>query len=237
MKVFWWVGIALCFAGGGFVAGMEFQKWRGREPGAGLPSPVSGAHAASTGPSRGRATLVVETTPAVSVTVRVGALSRTARSPVVLAGVPAGRHTLVVEQKGYRRHEEVIELTDGERREVKVRLRDDLGLFYREHVHFPSIRVEVYQDEIDGRVVGIFGRLENRGKRTLQKVQLRLRFLDASGRLRYEDFVHPLLAGGPGADLPLAPGASHNFAVKMPRAPVDVCCEHVDWQVTLIDVK
>jgi hypothetical protein len=237
MKPIAWIGIGLALAAGGFLGGMQFERWRAGNP------PVLAAPSSTETPlatpdtSHSLATLVVSTKPVVRVTVRVDGRARQGRSPVVFANLVPGKHELVVERPGFRRHREEIELGAGERRDVLITLRDELGLFYRDNLIFPSMRVEVYRDEIDGRIVGVFGRVENRGKRIVNKIQLRLRFLDNEGRVRHEEFVHPLLSGTQAGDKPLPPGAAHDFAIKAPRVPAEHCCEHIDWAVSLIDVK
>jgi hypothetical protein len=217
---------------------MEFQKWREPALGKGGSAPFQAAGAGDEADARrAGATLVVSTRPPAEVTVRIAGRVRRGRTPLTLAALEPGGHELVVERRGYRTHRETVSLRAGERVERLIPLRDELGLWYRDHLVFPRMRVEVYDDEIDGQVVGVFGRLENRGDRLVHRVQLRLRFLDPEGRSRHEEYVHPLLAGGGTRDQPLAPGGAQDFAVKAARVPIHLCCENVDWQVTFIDAR
>lgn len=234
MRPLWLLGLGLALAVGGFVGGMEFQKWRTAPA---VVTPSAAVPAADGGTGSDTATLVVVTERPAYVRASIGGRVRAGRAPLVIAGIRPGRHELTVSRKGYPTFRAIVDLAAGERREQLATFPEDLGLAYRPSLAFPDLRVEVYDDAVDGEVVGVFGRIENRGKLTVRRVQIRLRFLDAQGKLAWEEFVHPVLVSGSTADAPLAPGTARDFAVKAPAVPVALCCERVDWAVTLIDAR
>jgi hypothetical protein len=238
MKPIWVIALALAFAAAGFVGGMEFQRWRaGDSPEASGAAGAPGAAAGEPEGGRGDATLVVRTQRPVALRVEIDGRVKKGRSPLTLVGLRPGRHELLVGRRGFPLIRELVDLRAAERVERLVVFEDPLGLLYREQLAFPAMRIEVYNDALDGRIVGVFGRLENRGDRTVSKVQVRLEFRDATGKVQHTEYVHPLLAGGATSDRPLPPGGGHLYALKVPRVPVGLCCERVGWQVTLIEAE
>lgn len=63
-----------------------------------------------------------------------------------------------------------------------------------------------YMDSLlDGRIPGVTFKVRNKGQRTLEKVEVTVEFLDASGKAISEEVYNPVIAGGYSSDPPLRP--------------------------------
>lgn len=77
-------------------------------------------------------------------------------------------------------------------------------------------------DMIDGKVAVVFGKLRNKGARTLRKVEVTAYFLDSTGNVIFENSFPAVLAGGMMSDdTPLRPNYIKKFGFKTKNCPTE----------------
>jgi hypothetical protein len=86
---------------------------------------------------------------------------------------------------------------------------------------------------------GVFGETKNTGDRTLKEVEITIYCLGSDGKPVFEKTYHPVLVSGLSfgdSNLPLKPGYSRQFGVKMDDAPSD-WSKKVDVKVTAVQFQ
>ena len=105
-------------------------------------------------------------------------------------------------------------------------------------VYLPHIQVKgikVAETVLGGK--GVFGEIKNNGDRTLTEVQITIYCLNTTNKPIFEKTYHPVLGtdfGFGDAAIPLKPGYSRKFGVKLDDAPSEWSGQ-VDVKVTKID--
>lgn len=83
-----------------------------------------------------------------------------------------------------------------------------------------DITSKYQKDMIDGKVAVVFGKLRNKGGRTLKKVEVTAYFLDGTGNVIFENSFPAVLTGGMMSDdTPLKPNYIKEFGFKTKTCP------------------
>lgn len=107
----------------------------------------------------------------------------------------------------------VNDLSAGEQAEMPIGTASDENSASRAEAAYMENNVEVYdlsarymESMLDGRVPGVDFKVKNKGRRSLDEVQVTVVFYDKGGNAIAEDVFYPVLVGGFDSGPPLRPG-------------------------------
>ena len=86
-------------------------------------------------------------------------------------------------------------------------------------VELDEVEARYVHDLVSGKVAAVFGKIRNRGKRTIRRIRLTASFFDAQGNPIHEDSYEPVAAATPDTDAPLKPRYVRRFGFKAEMCP------------------
>ncbi len=98
----------------------------------------------------------------------------------------------------------------------------DPNSYVEKQIDLYGMQTRYYQDDLKGRIPGVFGKLKNRGNRTVTELKLTVYFKDKSGATIYQKEYYPVLASRLGSgDGPLQPGYIRRFSYRAEGVPAE----------------
>ncbi len=128
------------------------------------------------------------------------------------------------------------EKAEGEKR-AKL---EECERYMREKVELYEVRSKYQDDVLDGRVACVFGKLKNKGDRSLKKVKIVAYFLDSNGRTIFEEDYRPINTAAfsmNGENKPLKAGYIKELGYKAKGCPSEWAEGRVRVSVTEIEFE
>lgn len=112
-------------------------------------------------------------------------------------------------------------------------LSQDKKAYSEKYIQFKDVSAKYFEDILEGRIPGIFGKIQNTGDRTIIELTFTTYFKDKSGRRIFQEQFSPVMEINlTGDNGPLYPGYIRKISYKATGVPAEWNPGSVDFEVT-----
>lgn len=120
---------------------------------------------------------------------------------------------------------------------VEAQSNQEKEAYIKDYIELYNVTSRYTQDFIDGKVPVVFGKIKNKGNRSLKKVIVTAYFQDAAGNVIHENSYPAVLTGGMNDEKPLKPKYIKEFGFKSKNCPSEWKTGKVNVSITDIEFE